>query len=393
MENQRQLFQRHIAQPSDFSMGLEVDHANSSYIYTKDGKKYIDLISGIAVSNVGHCHPSVVKAIKSQAEKHMHTMVYGEHIQTSQVAYAHELSKYLPESLSNVFFTNSGTEAVDGALKLSRKHTGRTKIISCRNSYHGSSYGAISLMDDPGHTRPYLPGIPGTHFIRFNNMVDINRIDSSTACVVMEVVQGEAGYIPSKVEFINAVRDKCTKEGTLLVFDEIQSGMGRTGKLFAFEHYGVKPDILLLAKALGGGLPLGAFISSRKIMDSMRKNPALTHLTTFGGNPVSCAAGLAALKVIQDERLLDQVVLGRKLLDELFEKKIGKTLGGKGYMASLTVKNSLSVKRTIKHSFENGILLDWFLFNEKSLRLAPPLNISSEDLEYVVDVFSRAFSR
>src|ERR1700744_6244869 len=307
MPTLRQLFLANNAQTTGFPLLLEFERAEGVYMYDKEGRGFIDLISGIGVSNLGHSNPYVVNAIKGQLDKYMHLMVYGEYVQPPQVRFAEKLISVLPSNLQSVYFTNSGTEAVEGALKLAKRYTGRSQIIACNNSYHGSTHGALSVMGNEEFKQAYRPLLPMINFIRFNEVEDLQFITHETACVIIETVQGEAGIrVPDKA-YMQALRKRCDETGTLLILDEIQAALGRTGALFAFEHYGIVPDILLLAKALGGGMPLGAFISSNKIMGALKENPILGHITTFGGHPVCCAAGLAALEVLVDENLISSV--------------------------------------------------------------------------------------
>ncbi|MEO6148771.1 MAG: aspartate aminotransferase family protein, partial [Mucilaginibacter sp.] len=290
MPTLRQLFLANNAQTTNFPLLLEIERSEGVYMYDSEGKAYMDLISGIGVSNLGHSHPAVIEAIKDQVDKYMHLMVYGEYVQTPQVRFAEKLVSILPENLQSVYFVNSGTEAVEGALKLAKRFTGRSKIIACHNAYHGSTHGALSVMGNDEFKRGYGPLLPEVEFIRFDNIHDLEHITRETACVIIETIQGEAGIHVPEIQYMQALRRRCSKTGTLLILDEIQAGMGRTGKLFAFEHYGIVPDILLLAKALGGGMPVGAFISSTEIMGALKDNPILGHITTFGGHPVCCAA-------------------------------------------------------------------------------------------------------
>jgi len=303
----RQLFLANNAQTTDFPLLLEFERAEGVHLYDAEGKGYIDLISGIGVSNLGHSNPKVIQAIKDQVDRYMHLMVYGEYVQTPQVRFAQKLVSVLPDNLQAVYFVNSGAEAVEGALKLAKRYTGRQQIIACKNSYHGSTHGALSVMGNEDFKQAYRPLLPGVEFIRFNDIDDLQLITQQTACVIIETVQGEAGIRVPDLNYMQALRKRCDETGTLLILDEIQAAMGRTGKLFAFEHYGIVPDILLLAKALGGGMPIGAFVSSNQIMGALKENPMLGHITTFGGHPVCCAAGLAALEVLLDDNLVDTV--------------------------------------------------------------------------------------
>jgi acetylornithine/succinyldiaminopimelate/putrescine aminotransferase len=349
----RQLFLQHIAQTSDFPLGLEIERAEGVFIFGQDGKSYMDLISGIGVSNVGHRHPHVLRAIQNQLDKYLHLMVYGEYVQTPQTQLAHALTQTLPDTLNTVYFTNSGTEAVEGAMKLAKRYTGRLEIISCFNAYHGSSQGALSLSGDENFKRNYRPLLPGIRHIQHGNPAHIEQITHQTAAVVMEVIAAEAGVRVPDVAYLQAVRQRCTDVGALLIFDEIQTGFGRTGTFWAFEGFGAVPDVLLCAKGMGGGMPIGAFISSADIMQVFRNNPILGHITTFGGHPVSCASSLATLQVIQGKSA------GARSVDT-----------GKLYL--------------------KGIITDWFLFCDNSMRIAPPLIITEAQIREACAVILEA---
>ena len=382
MLTNRQLFLNNLAQTSDFPLALEIVKAEGIYLFDISGKKYMDLISGISVSNTGHRHPDIVKAIKDQVDNYLHLMVYGEYIQSPQVKLASALAAVLPEKLNNCYFVNSGSEAVEGALKLAKRFTGRSKIISFNHAYHGSTHGALSVIGDESYQTPFGPLLPGIVHIEFNSIDALQAITAETACVIVEPVQGEAGIIVGKPDFITAVRNRCTETGTLLIFDEIQTGMGRTGTMFAFEKYDIIPDILLLAKGLGGGMPLGAFISSHEIMQTLTFNPVLGHITTFGGHPVSCAAALANIDVIINEKLVENVETKSKLIIQLLSKsKSISQIRSAGLMIALQLDNYAHVKRVIDRCVANGVILDWFLFNDSSIRIAPPLTISHEQIE------------
>ncbi len=376
----RQLFLANNAQTTDFPLLLEFERAEGIYMYDAEGKPYIDLISGIGVSNLGHSHPYVVNAIKEQVDKYMHLMVYGEYVQTPQVRFAEKLVSLLPDTLQSVYFTNSGAEAVEGALKLAKRFTGRSGIIACKNSYHGSTHGALSVMGNEEFKQAYRPLLPGVQFIRFNEIEDLELIDEHTACVIIETIQGEAGIRVPDVAYMQALRVKCTETGTLLILDEIQAAFGRTGKLFAFEHFGIMPDILLLAKALGGGMPVGGFIASNTIMSALKENPILGHITTFGGHPVCCAAGLAALEVLLDEKLCDSVAAKEALFRELLVHPIIKEVRGKGLMLAVELESFEVNKKIIDRCIANGVVVDWFLHCSNSMRLAPPLIINEEEI-------------
>ena len=382
----RQLFLANNAQTTDFPLLLEFERAEGIYMYDASGKPYIDLISGIGVSSLGHSNPYVINAIKEQLDKYMHLMVYGEYVQTPQVRFAEKLVSILPSQLNSVYFVNSGAEAVEGALKLAKRYTGRSKIISCYNSYHGSTNGALSVMGNEEYKQAYRPLLSGINFIKFNHIDDLELITQETACVIIETVQGEAGVrVPDKA-YMQALRQRCTDTGTLLILDEIQAALGRTGKLFAFEHFDIVPDILLLAKALGGGMPVGAFISSNKIMGALKENPILGHITTFGGHPVCCAAGLAALEVLLNENLVEQVDAKEKLFRELLVHPAIKEVRGKGLMLAIELEDFDLNKKIIDRCIENGVVVDWFLHCSNSMRIAPPLIITHDEIRKACEV-------
>jgi acetylornithine/N-succinyldiaminopimelate aminotransferase len=381
MLTNRQLFQQYIAQTSDSPIGLEIERAEGIYLYSPDGKKYIDLISGISVSNTGHRHPDVIAAIKDQLDKYLHLMVYGEYVQYPQVKLAQRLAQLLPSVLQSTYFVNSGSEAVEGALKLAKRFTGRKEIIAFHNAYHGGTHGSLSIMGDESLKEPFYPLLPGVKHITINDLPGLSTISEKTACVIIEPIQGEAGVIESSIEFLQALRKKCNSIGALLIFDEIQSGFGRTGKLFAFENFGVIPDILIIAKGMGGGLPIGAFISSQPIMSSLSHDPILGHITTFGGNAVCCAASLANLEVIINEKLPESVASKSKLFRTLLSGLPGvKEYRSAGLLIAVELDSFETVKKVIDLNLEKGLITDWFLFNSKSIRIAPPLTITPEEI-------------
>jgi acetylornithine/N-succinyldiaminopimelate aminotransferase len=386
----RQLFLANNAQTTNFPLLLEFERAEGVYLYDKDNKPYIDLIAGIGVSNTGHSHPHVVNAIKAQVDKYMHLMVYGEYVQTPQVKLAEKLVSLLPETLQSVYFVNSGAEAVEGAMKLAKRYTGRMEILACHGSYHGSTQGALSLMGNEEYKQAYRPLLPGIGFIRFNEMADLDLITNQTACVVIETVQGEAGIRVPDAAYMQALSQRCKATGTLLVLDEIQAAMGRTGSLFAFEHYGIVPDILLLAKALGGGMPLGAFVASHKIMSALKENPILGHITTFGGHPVCCAAGLAALEVLLNENLINSVAPKEALFRELLVHPAIKQVRGKGLMLAVELADFDLNKKIIDRCIANGVITDWFLHCSNSMRIAPPLVITEAQIRVACGVILEA---
>lgn len=392
MLNTRELFVKYIAQTSPFPMNLEIEKAEGCYLIDTAGKKYIDLISGISVSNIGHRHPSVVKAIHEQVDKYMHLMVYGEYVQSPQVRLAASLAKLLPPSLHNVYFVNSGSEAIEGAIKLAKRYKGRTQLISFKNSYHGSTHGALSLMGDERLKQPFRPLLPDVFHLQYNSVNELKLITNKTAAVVVEPIQAEAGVIIPNDNFLTELRKRCTETGTLLIFDEIQTGYGRTGTLFAFEQYAVLPDILCLAKGFGGGLPLGAFISSQQIMKSLSTNPELGHITTFGGNPVCCAAGLATLNVIISEKLLAEVEHKQKLFTSLLKHQLIKEIRSKGLLIALEFESFELTKKIIDSCIQQGVIVDWFLFNMNSMRIAPPLIIKEEEIRIACEIILQAIN-
>ncbi|AWW32466.1 aspartate aminotransferase family protein [Echinicola strongylocentroti] len=379
--NNRQLFLSNLAQTTDFPLLIEIEKAEGIYMYGPNGEKYIDLISGIGVSNVGHRHPKVVAAIQEQLDKYMHLMVYGEYVQSPQTLLAKALTDTLPESLDNVYLVNSGSEAVEGALKLAKRYTGRREIISCGNAYHGSSHGALSVGGNELFKRAYRPLLPGIRNVDFNAIDQLDLITEETAAVIIETVQGEAGIRVGSKAYFQALRQRCNEMGTLLILDEIQAGFGRTGKFWAFEHYDIAPDIVVCAKGMGGGMPIGAFIASQSIMAVFKNNPLLGHITTFGGHPVSCAASLATIEVLHKEQLIQQVESKAKLFKENLKHSKIKGIRNKGLMMAVEFESFEVLKPIIDRAIELGIITDWFLFCEDSMRIAPPLTITEEEIK------------
>jgi acetylornithine/N-succinyldiaminopimelate aminotransferase len=386
----RQLFLNNNAQTTNFPLLLEFERAEGVYMYDSEGKPYIDLISGIGVSNLGHSNPKVISAIKDQVDKYMHLMVYGEYVQTPQVRFAEKLISVLPDNLQSVYFTNSGAEAVEGALKLAKRFTGRQQVVALNNSYHGSTHGALSVMGNEDFKQAYRPLLPGVSFISLNNHDDLQLITNETACVIIETIQGEAGIRVPDLAYMQALRNRCTQTGTLLILDEIQAAFGRTGKLFAFEHFGIVPDILLLAKALGGGMPVGAFIAPTAIMSVLKENPILGHITTFGGHPVCCAAGLAALEVLLDEQLVEKVAAKEALFRKHLTHSAIKNIRGKGLMLALEFESFDLNKKIIDTCIANGVITDWFLHCSNAMRLAPPLIITDEEIIFACKVITES---
>ena len=383
--NNRQLFFQHLAQTSDKPIGIEVASAKGVYIHDINGKAFIDMIAGFSVCNIGHSHPAVMEAIKEQVEKYMHVIVYGEFVQSPQVQYAKALTDLLPENLQSVYFTNSGAEATEGAMKLAKRVTGRTKIVSFKGAYHGSTQGALSVMGDEYFKNAFRPLLPDILQLRYNHLEDIELIDDTVACVLVELVQAETGITPANKEWILALKQKCESLCALLIVDEIQSGFGRTGTLFAFEQYGITPDVLLVGKALGGGLPLGAFIASTKMMSVLTANPVLGHITTFGGNPVCCAAGLAALDVLTQSGWMQEVKQKEQYLIDNLNHPAVLHRNHKGLWMSLQFSSDTLTKKVAAACIQNGIITDWFLFAEDRIRIAPPLCMSMEELQVSVE--------
>lgn len=378
--NQRQLFLQHVGQTSEAPLAINMVKASGSKLWDDAGKEYIDWIAGISVCNVGHCHPRVVNAIKAQCEKYMHIMVYGELVETPQVAYAHYLAQHLPEQLNSVFFTTGGSEATEGAMKLAKRYTGRTQIVSFKKSYHGSTQGALSVMGSEYFQQAYRPLLPEILQLEYNNQSDLELITERTACVIAETIQAEAGVNPPTKEWITALRKRCSEVGALLILDEIQCGFGRNGTLWAFEQFDVVPDILLLGKALGGGMPLGAFVSDRSIMQVLTHNPVLGHINTFGGHPVNCAAGLEAMKVLMEDKLVEQVNSKAELFLSLLKHPRIKRVSARGLMMAVFFENFDECKKIIDKLIEEGVFTDWFLFASEALRIVPPLNITEEEI-------------
>lgn len=382
----RELFFRNVAQTSPSPLALEIQKARGIFLYDNSSKEYIDLVSGVSVSNVGHSNPEVVEAVKAQVENYMHLMVYGEIIEAPQVLHASLLSSILPQNLSSIYYVNSGSEANEAALKLSKRVTGRREIISCVNSYHGSTHGVLSVMGSELYKSSYRPLLPDTRLIRFNNLDDLNLITEKTACVLIEPVQGEAGVILPSDGYLEALRTKCTNTHTLLIFDEVQTGFGRTGELFAFQKYGVIPDILTMAKALGGGMPLGAFATAPDLMNKLQFDPPLGHITTFGGHPVSCAAAFASLKILLREDWISMADQKGEKFSLLLKDHIAvKEIRRAGLLIAVELKSSEMADRIIRLLLDEGVMSDWFLFNSNSFRIAPPLSITFEEIDLAAE--------
>lgn len=378
--NYRQLFLNHVGQTSEAPLCLNIVKASGSKMWDNQNKEFIDLIAGISVCNIGHCHPKVVDAIKKQAEMYLHIMVYGEFVENPQVDYATLLASTLPTQLNSVFFTASGSEATEGAMKLSKRYTGRTQMASFKNSYHGSTQGALSVMGSEYWQQAFRPLLPGITQLNYNSFDDLDLITDQMACVIVETIQAEAGVnVPDK-NWMQLLRKKCNEKGVLMIMDEIQCGFGRNGSLWAFEQFGVTPDVLLLGKALGGGMPLGAFVADKKIMDVFTNNPVLGHINTFGGHPVSCAAGLAAFNVLLDEKMIDTVKEKEQLFVSLLQHSSIKKINSCGLMIAVHFDGFETNKKIIDQLINLGVFTDWFLFAPNAIRIAPPLNISDEDI-------------
>lgn len=379
--NNRQLFLNHLAQTSPAPLALEIVRSEGVYLYDTDDKKYLDVIAGISVSVLGHRHPAVVNAIKNQVDLYMHTLVYGEFVLSPQIKLVSLLTSLLPENLSSVYLVNSGSEATEGAMKLAKKYTGRSEIISAKFAYHGSTQGAASLMFPTTFTEAFFPLLPHINHIDFNCLSCLERITNKTAAVILETVQAEFGVRIPHGDFLKQVADRCKLTGTLLILDEIQTGMGRTGSLFAFSQYDVIPDILLLAKGLGGGMPIGAFISSKEIMSGLSENPVLGHITTFGGHPVSSAAAFATLQFLIDSDLISLVQAKSERFISNLKHPFIKEIRHAGLLMALDLDNAVLVRKVINLAIEKGLITDWFLFNDRSLRIAPPLTITFEEID------------
>ncbi len=373
-------FLTYQAKTSPNPVGLEVSKAKGSYIFDSNGKKYLDFVAGISACSLGHRHPKVIKAIKKQLNKFLHVMVYGEYVQKPSVNLCKKLAGILPNSLQVVFLTNSGTEAIEGAMKLAKRYTKRSNFIAAKNSYHGSTQGALSLLGVKNQKRGYGPLLPKVTFINFNNSNDLKKIDNKTAAVILETIQGGAGFILPKLDYLKNVKRKCEKVGALLILDEIQPGIGRTGKMFAFEKYSVEPDILVIGKGLGGGLPIGAFCSSREKMKKFEYNPSLGHISTFGGNPVVSSAALSVLNTIESEKILQKVSEKEKLIRFLLKHRKIKKINGTGLMLALILENEKDVERLVKESMNKGLILFYLLWNKLAVRITPPLNISNKEI-------------
>ena len=385
-------FLEYQAKTSPNPMGLEIKKAKGSFIWDTSGKRYLDFIAGVSANTLGHRHPKIIKAIKKQLNHYMHVMVYGEFAQKPAVDLSKKLIENLPKNLNVLYLTNSGTEATEGALKLAKRVTGRKELISAKNSYHGSTHGSLSITGYESQKKGYKPLLPEIKFIEFNNLKELSLITEKTACVVLETIQGGAGFITPKNNYLAKVKKKCEEEGTLLILDEIQPGFGRTGKLFGYEHYGLVPDILVMGKGMGGGLPIGAFCSSKKYMRQLETNPKLGHITTFGGNPVIAASALANLKLLYEDGIMEKIPLKENLFREKLKHRSIKKINGKGLMLALILKNNKTVNKVIYKCLKKGLLLYWLLWEKNAIRISPPLNISEKNIikgcSIIIDVLN-----
>ncbi|QTN39412.1 aspartate aminotransferase family protein [Cryomorphaceae bacterium] len=379
--SQREDFLQFQAQTTDYASGFEVDRAEGCYIYGRDGKRYLDLVAGVSACNMGHGHPSINKAIKDQVDQYLHVMVYGEYAQDKPIELSKRLASLLPEPLQSVYLVNSGTEAIEGALKLAKRYTRRSEIVAAKGAYHGATHGALSVTGNDEWTRSMRPLLPGVRFLEFNRAEDLELITDQTAAVILETIQGANGFVTPENDYLKRVRERCNETGALLILDEIQPGFGRTGKLFGFQQYGIVPDILVVGKAMGGGLPIGAFISSPKIMDVLRRNPMLGHITTFGGHPVPAAAALAHLDALHHEGVMDQIERKEALLRSELAHRAVKAQTGKGLMLALHLESAELVQAVAKRAMDKGVILFWLLFTGNALRITPPLTISEDQIK------------
>ncbi len=379
---ERELFYRHLGLPSFYPMGLEIERAEGIYLYSPTGEQYIDLVAGITVSNTGHRHPKVLEAIRDQLDKYLHLNVYGEFIQSPQVRFAAKLAGLLPQKLDSVYFVNSGSEAIEGALKLAKRHTGRTEIISFIDAYHGSTHGSLSILGNETLKNAFRPLLPDVRLIEFNNYCHLEKISTRTACIVIELVQAEAGIIPIEPYFLNQLKKRCARDGVMIIVDDVQMGMGRTGKLFSFEHYDFVPDILVLAKALGAGMPLGAFIAAKKVMDTLAYNPELGHITTFGGHPVSCAAGLAGLDVLLEDDLIPLAEeKGKHFAERLSGHPRISDIRRAGLALGVDLAHPEKRGLFMESALNLGLVIDWYLFKPATFRIAPPITITFDEID------------
>ncbi len=388
----KDIFLKHLAQTSPFPVGLEIERAEGIYLYDKAGKKYADLISGIAVSNLGHGNPKIIQALKNQIDTHLFTMVYGEYIQATPNELAQLLTSFLPKKLNTLYLVNSGTEANEGALKLAKRHTGRTEIISCYQSYHGSTHGSLSVSGNELKKTAFRPLLPDVRFIHFNQENDLEQITEKTACVIIETIQGDAGVRIPTQNYLQKLRKRCDETGAILIFDEVQVGFGRTGKLFAFEHFGVVPDILTIGKAFGGGMPIGGFVASYEMMQKLTFEPMLGHITTFGGHPVCAASALASLQILTQENILDSVCEKGKLFVELLQHPAVREIRSIGLLFAIEMADAEIVNRIVQNCIKRGVIGYWFLSTPNAFRLAPPLIITESEIRENCDKIRESIS-
>ena len=377
----QQDFFKYQAQTTQFAAGFEVEKADGSYIYGKDGRKYLDFVAGVSANTLGHSHPKIVEAIKTQAEKYLHVMVYGEYAQEMPVKLCQLLAKATPEPLEVTYLVNSGAEAIDGSLKLAKRYTGREEIVSFHDAYHGNTHGALSVCGNEYHKREFRPLLPMVNFIHFNDEKDLDKITEKTACVLLETIQGAAGFLVPQNNYLQKLKSRCEEVGALLILDEIQPGFGRTGKLFAFEHFGIVPDILVMGKGMGGGVPVGAFMSSRKIMETLSHSPKLGHITTFGGNPLIAAASYATLKEVVESSLMNEVEEKEQLFRQLLVHSKIKNINGKGLMLAVNLGSPEYTLFVAKRCMEKGLIVFWQLYRNEYLRISPPLTLSLEEIK------------
>lgn len=373
-------FYKYQAQTTPHPLALEISHAKGSYVYDSSGKKHLDFVAGVSACTLGHCHPRIVSAIKNQAEKYLHVMVYGEYIQEPAVELAKLLAENLPPNLNTTYLVNSGTEAIEGALKLARRATGRTQLLYANNAYHGNTMGSMSVMGYEERKNAFKPLVPDCFPVNFNNEADLQKITQQTAAIILETIQGGAGFIQPENDYLKKVRKRCDETGTLLILDEIQPGFGRTGKLFAFEHFGIVPDILVMGKGMGGGLPIGAFTASHEVMGLLQDNPKLGHITTFGGNPVIAAAALATLKELTETDIIQQTLQKEKLFRKLLKHPLIKEVRGQGLMLAAMLETAEIASEVILACKDRGLILFWLLFEDRAIRITPPLTISNDEI-------------
>lgn len=388
----KQEFFKYQAQTTPYAAGFEVEKAEGSYIYGKDGRAYLDFVAGVSANTLGHSHPKVVNAIKEQADKYLHVMVYGEYAQEKPVELCKILAEATPEPLEVTYLVNSGAEAIDGALKLAKRYTGREEIISMKNSYHGNTHGALSVSGNEFHKREFRPLLPMISFIEFNNEEEFSKITEKTACVIAETIQGAAGFLTPSQNYFKNLKKRCEEVGALLILDEIQPGFGRTGKLFSFDHYDMVPDILVMGKGMGGGVPVGAFMSSAEIMKSLQHSPKLGHITTFGGNPLIAAASYETLKEVLESGLMNEVDEKEKLFRELLVHPKIKKVNGRGLMLAVELESPEYTLDVAKRCMEKGLIVFWQLYRNEFMRISPPLTISKEEIKKGCEIILEALN-